>query len=140
MQSILPSRLLKTMLLADAVVSGAVALLQLSAAGWLASFLELPRALLVETGVFLVAYVALLLVLASRAQVWSGLVWLVVLGNLGWAVGCIALLASNAMSPNALGALFLVLHALTVVLFANFEFVGLKASLPVGAASTLPGQ
>ncbi len=139
MQSIVPSRLLKSMLLADAVVSGAVALLQLSAPGWFAGFLELPRALLVETGVFLVAYVALLLVLASQVRLWSGLIWLVVLGNLGWAIGCIGLLASNVVSPNALGALFLVLHALVVVLFANFEFVGLKASQRVGAAGALRG-
>lgn len=139
MKTILPSRLLKSVLLLDAFVSGAVALLQLAAPGWLAGFLELPRALLIETGVFLVAYVVLLLVLASRARLWSGLVWLVVFGNVGWAVGCVALLASNAVSPNGLGALFLVLHALTVVLFANFEFVGLKASQPVGAASALRG-
>ena len=128
MKTILPSRLLKSVLLADAAVSGAVALLQLSAPTWLADFLELPRALILETGVFLVAFVALLLVLALKGRVWSSLIWLIVLGNIGWAVSCIALLATGVVSPNALGAGYLVLHALTVMLFANFEFVGLKGS------------
>jgi hypothetical protein len=47
-------------LLADAFVSDVVALLQLALTGLLVEFLQLPPSLLMGTGVFLAAYVALL--------------------------------------------------------------------------------
>ena len=65
MTSIHPSRLLVLALRADALLSGSVAALQLLLTGWLAHRLQLPHALLVESGVFLVAYANLLLWLAS---------------------------------------------------------------------------
>jgi hypothetical protein len=64
LQTIQPNGFLRGALLADAAVSGAVALLQLALTGLLVELLHLPSPLLVGTGAFLVAYVALLLVLA----------------------------------------------------------------------------
>lgn len=131
MKTVHPSRLLAVALLADAGVSGAVAALQLAVPGWLSDHLLLPRSLLVESGAFLVAYVALLLGLARRRTVWSALIAMVVAGNVGWALGCAALVASGTVAPNALGIAFLAAHVVAVLVFAVLEWKGLAASAPV---------
>lgn len=129
MKTVMSSKLLKTALTADAVVSGTVAALQLAAPEALSRLLVLPRPLLVETGVFLVAYTVLLIVLARGATVGSALIGVIVLGNVGWAVGCAALLATGAVAPSAPGMAFIVVQAAAVLVFAALEFAGLKASV-----------
>lgn len=126
MHTIHPSPLLKFALLADAAVSGAVATLQVSLPQQLAALLQLPHALLLDTGIFLVGYVALLIVLACSRHVWSWLIGFIAIGNVGWAVGCLGLLASDAISPNTLGISFIALQAITVSVFAVLQFKGLK--------------
>lgn len=134
MKLVSPSRLLTFALTADAVASGAVAALQLAAASSLHPVLRLPHALLVESGVFLVAYTLLLIVLARSPRVPAALVGLIVAGNVGWAIGCLALPALGVLNPSALGIGFLAVQALTVLLFAALEWQGLKTSSPAGAA------
>lgn len=128
MKSIQASQLLKTALLADAAVSAAAAALQLAVPDGLAELLHLPRALLVETGAFLAVYVVLLVAMARAARLWSSLVWVVVLGNVGWALGCVGLAVSPV--PGALGVAFLLVQALAVLVFAALEYRGLKSSAP----------
>ena len=138
MSTIKPSSLLKIALLADAVVSGAVALLQVSASSFLSGFLSVPQPLIFETGVFLVAYTALLVILARSSRILSSIVVVVVLGNIGWALGCVALMAGNTLAPNAFGMIFLAVQAISVVAFAALEWVGLRRSsdvTPVGAGA-----
>jgi hypothetical protein len=124
--TIAPSRLLVTALRADAAVSGAVALLQLGAAGLIASLTGLAQPLLVASGLFLVGYVVLLLVLAGARRVWKPLLWAVIAGNVGWALGAIAL--AGAGGASALGIAFLALHAVATLTFAGWEGVGLRRS------------
>ena len=62
-----PSLLLRRAIQIDAVVSGAMALLLTVAAGRLAPLLQLPEALLLESGLFLIVYVALIGWLGFRA-------------------------------------------------------------------------
>jgi MFS family permease len=100
MNTIYPARLLKLALTADALVSGAVAVLQLIAAGWLSDLFGLPKPLLTETGVFLVGYTILLIVLARSTTLWFSVIGVVVLGNIGWAVGCVVLMVSGVL-PRA---------------------------------------
>jgi hypothetical protein len=126
MNSIVPSTSLKRALLADACVSGAVALLQLVAYKPLASYTGISSVLLLGTGVFLVGYVGLLIVLALRESVWSSLIWLVVAGNLGWAVAALCIAAAQPLT--ALGAAFALVHAVSVTTFAYLEYRGLGAS------------
>ena len=135
MNTIRPSSLLKSALLADAVVSGATGLLQLVATGSLAALLNLPLAGLAATGEFLVAYALLLLVLATRQSLWAGLVGFIVFGNGVWGLGCIALLLGGALSANALGVAFVLMQATAVAVFAGLEWRGLRCSLPAGAAA-----
>ena len=135
MQTIHPNRLLRGALLADAVVSGAVALLQLALAGPLAELLRLPSSLLLGSGAFLVAYVVLLIVLARSARAWTALIWIVVLGNLAWAVGCVGLMFGADAKPSALGVAFLGVQAVAVLTFAALEYKGLVESVGCAQAA-----
>lgn len=128
MTSIHPSPLLKFALRADAFVSAAVAALQLLLLDWLADKLTLPRPLLMGTGVFLLLYAAMLVLLSNFTSVWRVLILFVVAGNVGWAAGCIAMLAESLVTPSALGIAFVLVQALTVLAFAALEWSGLKAS------------
>lgn len=128
MQTIQPSGFLRGALVADAAVSGVVAALQLGFAGRLADLLHVPSTLLLGTGAFLVAYVVMLLLLARSARVWPALLWLVILGNVAWAVGCIGLVFTVQVNPSALGMAFLGVQAVTVLIFAVLEYMGLSQS------------
>ena len=137
MQTVNPSTLLKKALAADAVVSGAVAVLQVSMSDVLSRMLMLPRGLLVETGVFLVGYTLLLIVLARSARIWSALVVMIVIGNAGWAVGCAVLPGAGYLQPNAPGLAFIAAQAAAVLVFAGLEYLGLRDSHPVQATAVL---
>lgn len=134
MRTVFASSLLRKALVADAVVSGAVAALQLAMPQALSRLLLLPRGLLVETGIFLVAYTLLLVLLARSVKVWSGLIALVVLGNIAWAVGCAMLLGTGYLKPGALGIAFVAVQAVTVLVFAGLEYLGLRGSLRAPSA------
>lgn len=136
MKSLLPSSWLRFALLADAGMSTAAAALQLGATAWLVAALQLPQPLLLESGLFMVGYAALLVVLARSPRVWTGLVALVVWGNVGWAVACVLLALTGAVQPTALGLAFLGLHAAGVLVMAAWQYAGLRRSLP---APRLPG-
>ena len=94
------SQFLRRALLADAIFSGISAVVMTLDAGTLASFLHLPEALLRETGLFLIAYTALVGWLGMRPSVPKALVMIVVVGNAAWTLASIALLFSGAISPN----------------------------------------
>ena len=141
MTSIHPSRLLTFALRVDAVVSAGFAVLQLLSAGWLAEALRLPQSLLVESGLFLIAYANLLFWLASRSRLGEGWVAAVVLGNVAWACACVALALGAGVTPRALGTGFLGLHAAAVLALAAFEWKGLRLSPradPAGAMARSP--
>lgn len=123
-----PSLLLRRALLTDAIFSGLSALLLSFGAGLLASLLNLPDALLRETGLFLIAYAALVGWLGTRQAMPKALVWIVVAGNAAWAVASIALLFSGAVSPNLSGEIFVAMQAIAVGVFAELQFLGLRRS------------
>ncbi|WP_028137433.1 hypothetical protein [Bradyrhizobium japonicum] len=131
---IVASTFLRRALLADAVFSGVAALGFTFGASTFAALFNLPEALLRETGLFLIAYTALVGWLASRAAVAKALVLLVVVGNAAWTVGSIALLLSGAVSPNLAGELMVVAQAIATGVFAELQYVGLRRSESVAAA------
>jgi len=131
---IVASTFLRRALLADAVFSGVAALGFAFGASTFAALFNLPEALLRETGLFLIAYAALVGWLASRAAVTKALVLLVVVGNAAWTVGSIALLLSGAVSPNLAGELMVVAQAIATGVFAELQYVGLRRSGSVAAA------
>ena len=123
-----PSPLLTRALLADAVFSGVSAVGLTLGAGMLAPFLNLPEAFLRETGLFLIAYTALVGWLGTRQSVLRPLVLLVVAGNAAWTLASIALLFSGAVNPNLLGEIVVVAQAIATGVFAEMQYIGLRRS------------
>jgi hypothetical protein len=123
-----PSLFLRRALLADAIFSGVSAVLLTLGASALASLLSLPEALLRETGLFLIAYAALVGWLGTRPSMPTALVWIVVAGNAAWTVTSIALLFSGWVAPNLLGEGAVAMQAIAVGVFAELQYVGLRRS------------
>lgn len=130
MKTIQPARMLKLALLADAAACAPLALLQIAMPQLLADQLGLPQALLTGTGIFLAIYTGMLLVLANSNAIWKSLADLIVIGNVGWAAGCIALAVAGIVQPNGLGSAYLLIQALAVLVLAGWEFKGIKVSGP----------
>lgn len=129
-----PSTFLSRALLADAVFSGLSAVGLTLGAGLLAPFLNLPEALLRETGLFLIAYTALVGWLGTLSSAPKALVLIVVAGNAAWTLASIALLFSGTVSPNRLGEIAVVAQAIATGVFAELQYIGLRRSGGVAAA------
>jgi hypothetical protein len=125
---IVSSLFLRRALLADAIFSGVSAVVMTLDASALAPFLNLPEALLRETGLFLIAYAALLGWLWSRPSVPKLLVMIVITGNAAWTLASIALLFSGAVSPNLVGEIAVVTQAIATGVLAELQYIGLRKS------------
>ena len=88
---------------------------------------------LVITGAFLLVYGAFVGLLATREPVPRPVVWLLVAGNLGWALGCLALVAAGALPLTGLGQAYVLMQALTVAVLAELQWFGLRRA-PAGWA------
>ena len=129
-----PSLFLRRAIQADAVFSGASAVLLTLGAGELALLLNLPEALLSETGLFLIAYTALVGWLGTRQAMPKALVVIVIAGNAAWTVASIALLFSGTVTPNLLGEAFVLVQAIVVGALGELQYVGLRRSSDALAA------
>jgi hypothetical protein len=123
-----PSLLLRRAFLLDTVASGMMALLLTLGAGELAPLLDLPEALLRETGLFLIAYTALVGWLATRQSMPKLLVMIVIIGNAVWTLASLALLFSGAVTPNWLGEAFVVAQAVVPGALGQLQYIGLRRS------------
>ena len=123
-----PSLFLRRAIVADAIFSGGSAVLLTFGAGALAPLLNLPEALLRETGLFLVAYAALVGWLGTRQSMPKPLVLIVIAGNAAWTLASIALLFSGAVTPNLLGEAFVAGQAIAVGALAELQYIGLRKS------------
>jgi hypothetical protein len=123
-----PSMFLRRSILADAIFSGISALLLTFGGGALAPLLNLPEALLRETGLFLIPYATLVGWLGTRSSMPKVLVAIVIAGNAAWTLASVALLFSGAVTPNLLGDAFVVMQAIAVGAFAELQYVGLRGS------------
>ena len=123
-----PYPFLRRVILADAIFSGVSALLLTFGAGTLAPWLNLPEALLRETGLFLIAYALLVGWLGTRQAMPKPLVVIVISGNAVWTLASIALLFSGAVMPNLLGEAFVAIQAIAVGALAELQYLGLRKS------------
>lgn len=128
MKTIQPARLLKLALYADAAGTISLAVLQLLLPSLLAEQLSLPTGLLTGTGIFMVGYTLMLVSLANATRVWAAAIQFIIVGNIGWAIGCLALAETAIVAPSRLGIAYLVFQAVAVLLFAWLERAGLRAS------------
>lgn len=128
MKTVHPSGMLKAALLCDAVASAGVALAHLLLNRFLSERLGLDSRLLLYTGLFLLGYANLLLVLAYTDRVWVSLLRIIIIGNCAWAAGCLLLALVPGTGAAMLAAAFLGLQALATLAFAGWEYAGLYAS------------
>jgi uncharacterized membrane protein YdcZ (DUF606 family) len=121
---------LRNVLRADALSCVACGLLQVVFTGQMAQLSGLPQALLAYTGEFLLVYAAVVAFISTRDPLPRPLVWLLLAGNLGWAIACALLLLSGRVAPSMLGTAYVVAQALTVAVLAELQFFGLRRSAP----------
>lgn len=121
---------LRNVLRADALSCVACGVLQVVFTGQMAQLLGLPGALLAYTGEFLLVYAAVVAFVSTRDPLPRAPVWVLVAGNLGWAIACALLLVSGRVAPSMLGTAYVVAQALTVAVLAELQFFGLRRSAP----------
>ena len=124
---------IRRMLLADALASGATAILLLAGAGPLAPLLAISAGFMFRAGLVLAVFVAFLVVLSCRTTAPRLVLLDVVLVNLLWVVASIAVLAAGIVAPNTLGTLFILAQALAVAVLAALQWMALRRPAPVAA-------
>ena len=117
---------LRLALSADAAASGAMGLAFTAAPAAIASLTALPAGLLHAAGLFLLAYAAVIAWLAMRSAVPRPMLWLLVAGNLIWAVECAALPLLGFVAPNGWGIALLAVQAVVVAVFAELYVIALR--------------
>ena len=133
MTSIRASSLLRRVLIVDALTSGAMGLAMIAFAGLFADLLQLPLDLISEAGIVLLPFAAFVGFVASRREPARLAVWTIIALNVVWVVDSIVLLFTGWVAPNALGHAFVIAQAAVVLVFADFEYMGLKRSTAVAA-------
>ncbi|MDP9421230.1 MAG: hypothetical protein M3Q19_00065 [Pseudomonadota bacterium] len=121
------STFLRTILKLDAASCLGMAALVLPAAGALQDPLGIDAALLTAAATSLVSIGLFILWLGTRREAAAGLVWLVILGNLGWTAASL-FAAANLAGVTALGQLAVAAQGLAVLALALAEFAGLRQS------------
>lgn len=128
-----PSPFLRQALLADALITGATALLLILGAGLLTDLLDLPAALLRYAGLILVPFVVFVGSIATREHINRAQVWAVILMNALWVAASIGLLLSSWVAPNLLGSIFVIFQALVVAVFAELQYMGMRRTVRAAA-------
>jgi hypothetical protein len=119
---------LRYVLWADAISCLACGALQLVLGDPLSQFFSLPAGLLSDTGVFLLAYGAAVAALAIPARVPGAIVWLLIVGNVGWGVAAVGILVAGDVHPTLLGKAYIVVQALTVLILAELQYSAVRRS------------
>ena len=130
-RSIHPDLFLRRVLMADAGVSAAVGALMAAGAGPLQRLTGLPASLLIPAGLALLPYAAYLVWIATRRALPRVAVWLPIALNVLWAFECSWVAFGGMFAPGGYGETFLAIQIVTVLVFAELEFVGLRRAAPM---------
>lgn len=125
---------LRNALYLDAAASGVIAIALIAGSGLVAGITGLPAAFLTVIGIALMPFVALVLWTARQAPPDAAAVRAVIALNAAWVVASVAVLLVQVFSPTMLGYGFIIVQAVTVGLFAELQFVGLRRSRAALAA------
>ncbi len=127
------SPVLRRVLLADAVISGATGLLMFVGADVLMDALNLPAALLRSAGLVLLPYAVFVAFVAIQNRLHRAAVLAVITINALWAVDSFILLFSGWVVPNAFGYAFVVAQAIVVALFAELQYMAMRRTITATA-------
>ena len=123
----MPSSLfLRRILALDAMSCIAMGLLMGLGAAPLAPLLGLPEPLVRTAGLVLLPLAAFIGWLATRPAPPRSLVWIVILGNVGWTAESFALIGQSQPAITTLGIAFVSAQALAVLGLAALEYGGLR--------------
>ena len=117
---------LRRVLWLDAATGGVTGLMQVLLAKHLSELLGLPVGLLVASGWAIFGYVALIALIATRQPIPQALVWLLIVANGLWVLGCLALLFGGLVAPTLMGQAFIAVQALAVGLLAELQWFGVR--------------
>ena len=118
--------LLRRALVIDALVSGATGLLLVIAGGWLAPLLDVPEPLLRYAGIVLLPFAILVALVARQDAVARARVVAIIVANIAWVAASAWLVLGDRVQPNALGYAFIIVQAIAVAAFAEFQYVALR--------------
>ncbi|ABM32791.1 hypothetical protein QRO11_08900 [Paracidovorax citrulli] len=131
-------RFLPRVLWVDAAGCAAAGAVQCAAAGPLGAATGLPAALLSATGWFLLAYAAAAAWIATRRRMPRAPIFLLATGNLGWAVGCIALAFAGPWDLPGYGVAWLMAQGAFALVLGELQWMGLRHQDPAGFAAGQP--
>lgn len=117
---------LPTALRHDAVVTAANGAAYLAAAGPLSDLLGLDATLLRVVGAGLLAFAAVVWLVASARRISRPAAAAIVVLNAAWAVGSIAAVLADLGTPATAGAVWMIAQALVVAGFAELQLIGLR--------------
>lgn len=120
-----PSLFLRRVLQLDALATGATGVLLLGGTGLLHGLLNLPVPLMTYAGAFCVAWAVTVGFASTRASISRAFVWTIIVANVMWVIGSVALLVSGYVSPTWLGYAFVIAQAVAVDVFAALQYFGL---------------
>ncbi len=121
-------RFLRHVMWVDTASCAATGALQLAVTQPLADLTGLPALLLTGTGLFLLAYASAAAWMARREPLPRTLIGLVALGNLGWAMGCAVWVFAFGPALSAWGLAWVAAQAVVVLVLADLQWAGLRAS------------
>jgi hypothetical protein len=117
---------LRYVLWADAISCLVCGVLQVALTGPVSSYFGLSQKLLMGTGVFLLLYGAVVAFLATRTQVPSGIIGLLIVGNVVWGALAVAVLMAGHARIALLGKGYVTAQALTVLILAQLQYLGVR--------------
>jgi hypothetical protein len=120
--------LLRRVLFVDGTFSGTTGILLIVAAGFLSEQFGLATLFLRLVGLGLIPFAATLFYLAPRVERFRQLAWVVVAGNLAWAVASGILLLTGWVEPTNLGIAFVIGQAVLVAGFADLQLIAMRRS------------
>ena len=126
MSPIQSNNALQNILLLDAATCVATGALMAFGSNFVAGLTAIPAPLLTWAGLILFPCAALMLYAGLQASPPRSIVWLIVLGNIGWVIASVGLFAFIA--PNALGTIFILAQAVVVAVLALLEHNAMQRS------------
>ncbi len=117
---------LPTALRLDAVVTAANGAAYLAAAGPLSDLLGLDATLLRVVGAGLLAFAAIVWLVASARRMARPAPMTIIGLNAAWAIGSIAAVLADLGTPTTAGAVWMIAQALVVAGFAELQLTGLR--------------
>ena len=126
MSPIQSNNTLQNVLLFDAATCIAAGALMAFGSNFVAGLTAIPAPLLTWAGLILFPCAALMIFAGLQASPSRPIVWLIVLGNIGWVIASLGVFAFIA--PNALGTIFILAQAAVVAVLALLEHNALQRS------------